>query len=217
MTTRSSSGTPPPAASSAPCAGTRPRSGAWRSARTAARLASAGGDRTVQDLGCRHRPGSSAPSAGTRTRSLAWRTAPTAAPSPPPARTTPSSSGTPPPARRCAPSAGIPGRSCGVAYSPDGRTLASASRDHTVKLWDAATGQVVRTLRGHAEPVHGVAFSPDGRRIASASFDRTIKLWDAATGQELPHACAGIAGSVLRRGVQPGRPSPSPPPARTAR
>ncbi len=59
-----------------------------------------------------------------------------------------------------------------VAYSPDGRQLASAGDDRTVKLWDAATGHEVRTLQGHQGPVRGVAYSPDGRQIASASTER---------------------------------------------
>jgi WD40 repeat protein/serine/threonine protein kinase len=73
----------------------------------------------------------------------------------------------------------------GVGFSPDGRWLASASRDRTVKLWDAATGEETRTLTGHTRPVTSVAFSPDGRRLASASRDGTVRLWDAATGQEI--------------------------------
>jgi WD40 repeat protein len=71
-----------------------------------------------------------------------------------------------------------------VAFSPDGRRLASGSADQTVREWDAATGQGIRTLKGHTGRVKSVAFSPDGKRLASASADQTVKLWDAATGLE---------------------------------
>jgi tetratricopeptide (TPR) repeat protein len=66
-----------------------------------------------------------------------------------------------------------------VAFSPDGARLASASQDQTVKVWDAATGQELCTLKGHTESVHGVAFSPDGARLASASRDGTVAVYDA--------------------------------------
>ncbi|KAJ6436177.1 ribosomal protein s17 [Purpureocillium lavendulum] len=64
------------------------------------------------------------------------------------------------------------------------QTLASASDDRTVRLWDAATGAQRRTLEGHGGRVRAVAFSPDGKTLASASDDRTVRLWDAATGAQ---------------------------------
>jgi WD40 repeat protein len=70
----------------------------------------------------------------------------------------------------------------GLAFSPDGRLLATASRDQTARLWDAAAGNTVRTLTGHTDGVTRVAFSPDGSVLATASCDRTIRLWDAASG-----------------------------------
>jgi parallel beta-helix repeat protein len=65
-----------------------------------------------------------------------------------------------------------------VAFSPDGRLLASGSLDDTIKLWEVASGREVRTLSGHTSWVNSVAFSPDGRLLASGSDDRTIRLWD---------------------------------------
>jgi WD40 repeat protein len=69
-----------------------------------------------------------------------------------------------------------------LAFAPDGKTLASANYDSTVRLFEAATGQQLRVLRGHAHSVADVAFSPDGKTLASASADQTVRLWDAATG-----------------------------------
>ncbi len=62
-----------------------------------------------------------------------------------------------------------------VAFSPNDKTLASGSYDRTVKLWDLATGKLLRTLSGHERPVLSVAFSPDGKTLTSGSDDTTVK------------------------------------------
>jgi WD40 repeat protein len=70
-----------------------------------------------------------------------------------------------------------------VAFSPDGRLLATASLDRTIRLWSVATGQPHgKPLKGHTSGVLAVAFSPDGKILASASDDRTLRLWTVASG-----------------------------------
>src|SRR5262245_28727880 len=64
-----------------------------------------------------------------------------------------------------------------VTFRPDGRRLASASFDHTIKIWNVATGGEVRTFAGHDDKVLALAYAPDGSRLASAGQDGTIRLW----------------------------------------
>jgi WD40 repeat protein len=70
-----------------------------------------------------------------------------------------------------------------IAFSPDGHPIPSAYYDHTIRVWDAATGETIAgPFTGHTFWVRSVAFSPDGNRIASASEDCSICLWDASAG-----------------------------------
>jgi WD40 repeat protein/serine/threonine protein kinase len=71
-----------------------------------------------------------------------------------------------------------------LSYRPDGKRLASASVDGTVRVWDLATGAEVVRFGDHGEPVLCVAYSPDGRRIASWGVDTNIRVWDADTGEQ---------------------------------
>jgi WD40 repeat protein len=91
----------------------------------------------------------------------------------------------------------VPGPSLNVAFSPDGRRLATGGEGNTVKIWDLQNGLELQTLRGHSGEVYTLAFSPDeeGRWVASAGEDSAVKIWDSHTGK-LVRSFRGHTGLV---------------------
>jgi WD40 repeat protein len=96
----------------------------------------------------------------------------------------------------------------GIAFSPDGKTVATASFDKTLKLWETATGKEIKTFegpQGHQQLVLCVAFSPDGQSVASGSQDNTVKIWDVPTThflQELTHTDAVTSLALSADGLR---------------
>jgi WD40 repeat protein len=90
-----------------------------------------------------------------------------------------------------------------IAYSPDGRRIASAHDDGSIVLWDARTGQEIRSLTGHVGSVSSVTFDDDGGRLISGGFDRTVRVWDAKTGQE-KFVLRGHSRPIISVAFRPG-------------
>jgi WD40 repeat protein len=103
------------------------------------------------------------------------------------------------------------GGACGVAFAPDGLTLASCGADGATKVWDAGARRLLAVLQGHTGAVRCLAFAPDGRRLATAGDDRTIRLWELPCGREqavlmspsevLDIAFSGDGRRLVARGV----------------
>jgi WD40 repeat protein/serine/threonine protein kinase/tetratricopeptide (TPR) repeat protein len=91
----------------------------------------------------------------------------------------------------------------GVAYSPDGRRIASAHDDGSIVLWDARTGREIRSLTGHLGCVSSVTFDDDGGRLISGGFDGTVRVWDANTGQQ-KFVLPGHSRPVMSVAFRPG-------------
>lgn len=89
-----------------------------------------------------------------------------------------------------------------VAWSSDGRLLASGSSDFTIKIWDTTSGQLLHTLIGHSHMVHSMVWSPDGQFLASGSSDATIRLWNYRTGKAV-RILEGHTSSIVCISIAP--------------
>ena len=96
----------------------------------------------------------------------------------------------------------IPNHVGDLAFSPDGRLLATGSDDRKIRLWRMADHELLATLEGHAHYVNGVAFGPDSSFLVSGSHDKKVGIWDVQNGQLLK-LIEGHEAAVLRVDVNP--------------
>jgi WD40 repeat protein len=89
-----------------------------------------------------------------------------------------------------------------LVFTPDGKTLISASGDKLIRLWDPATGRELRRIAGHEAAVLSLSLTADGRTLASGSSDQTARLWDLATGKE-QRRLTGHRGDVSSVALSP--------------
>jgi WD40 repeat protein/tRNA A-37 threonylcarbamoyl transferase component Bud32 len=91
----------------------------------------------------------------------------------------------------------------GLAFSPDGKLLASAGKDHVARLWDPVTGQIVRELRGFSGPVQSVAFNADGHFLTTAEWTGGVKVWELQLGQNLSTIPPNLGPAMFAAGFSP--------------
>ena len=87
-----------------------------------------------------------------------------------------------------------------MAFSHDGKRVATGSLDKTVKLWEFPSGQEKLHMRGHQDAVCSLSFFPDGQTLLSASLDKTLRVWDLAEGKSEIHDARAPGLYHLRRG-----------------
>ena len=95
------------------------------------------------------------------------------------------------------PQLGDTGLVLGAAFSRDGRMLVSGSLDKSARIWEIASGRVLRILQGHEERVTSATFGPDHRTVATGALDGTVRLWDAVTGRQVRVLDTGERGDTL--------------------